>query len=297
MSSRERPTFTGPNRTGEQQLSFQDKIVRRDLHVARVEEITPRYRRIVLTGEVLANGYPFVHFACNDHVKVYFPDPETGQVVAYHEVGDDEWEVDKETGEPIRRDYTPRAWDPETRELTLDFVVHEHGIAGVWARDARPGDPLVVMGPRANWLLPENYSHYLAVGDETALPAISRLIEEAPQGTQVTALIEIADVAEEQSLTPAAGVSLDLRWVHRDTAPVGDGHVRGLEITVRAVELPEDPGDLYVFAAGEAGAMKPIRRYLRHEVGLPKRQLSVDGYWKAGMADHDHHTNDFDDED
>src|SRR5699024_7299942 len=73
MTRRERSAFTGPNRTGEQRLSFQPKLVRRDLTVARVEDITPRYRRIVLTGEVLAEGYPFVRFACNDHVKAYFP--------------------------------------------------------------------------------------------------------------------------------------------------------------------------------------------------------------------------------
>src|SRR5699024_12057923 len=82
MTRRERSAFTGPNRTGEQRLSFQPKLVRRDLTVARVEDITPRYRRIVLTGEVLAEGYPFVRFACNDHVKAYFPDPRTGHIVA-----------------------------------------------------------------------------------------------------------------------------------------------------------------------------------------------------------------------
>lgn len=296
MPRRELRTFTGPNHTGEQQLSFQPAIVRRDLTVGRAEQITQRYRRIVLTGEVLAEGFPFVHFACNDHVKVYFPDPATGQIVAYHEVGNDEWEVDSGPGEPIRRDYTPRAWDPDARELTLDFVVHEHGVAGVWARDAKPGDELVVMGPRANWLLPENYSHYLAAGDETALPAISRLIEEAPDGAQVTAVIEIADVREEQQLIPAPGVTLDLRWVPRDTAPVGDGHGSALETALRAVGLPEDLRDLYVFAAGETGAITPIRRYLRREIGLPTTQLAVDGYWKRGTADHDHHTNTFDDD-
>ncbi|HMR48075.1 MAG TPA: siderophore-interacting protein [Arachnia sp.] len=292
MTTHELPS---PNRTGEQRLSFQPKIVRRDLHVARTEEITPRYRRVVLTGDVLADGFPFVRFACNDHVKAYFPNPRTGDLVAYREVGYDEWEVDSDTAEPIHRDYTPRAFDLDARELTLDFVLHEHGVAGAWARDAKPGDVLVVMGPRANWLLPENYSHYLAAGDATALPAISRLIEEAPQGAHVTAVIEIADATEEQNLTPAAGATLDLRWVHRDTAPATPGHGSALETALRLVDLPDDLDDLFVFAAGEAGMMKPIRRWLRREVGMPKRQLAVDGYWKRGTADFDHHVVDHDD--
>src|SRR5690625_3848586 len=295
MTTRQRRTFTGPNRTGEQQLNFLPRLIRRDLAVARVEDITPKYRRIVLTGDILDEGYPLVHFACNDHVKVYFPDPEIGQIVAYRETGYDQWEVDGTAGEVYRRDYTPRAYDPVTRELTLDFVIHEHGVAGRWARDAKVGDPLVIMGPRANWLLPENYGSYLALGDETALPAISRLIEEAPAGSHVTAVIEVADDREEQYLVPADGVDLELRWVPRNSAAVDEGHLSALETAVRQVELPNDLDDLYVFAAGEAGAMKPIRRYFRRELGLPKQQLAVDGYWKRGVADHDHHTNDFSD--
>lgn len=294
MSNRKRPTFTGPNLTGEKQYAFQPKIVRRRLHVARVEQITPRYRRIVLTGDAL-EGFPFARLAI-DHVKVNFPDPVTGQIRGYREVGDDEWEPEEGESEMIFRDYTPRAFDPETRELTLDFVVHPHGVAGPWASAAKPGDPIAVNGPSTNQLLPENYGHYLAVGDETALPAISRIIEDAPAGAQVTAVIAIADRGEEQGLVPGPGVSLDLRWVHRDVAPVADGHSSALETAVRMVDLPENLDDLYAFVAGEAGDLKPIRRWLRGEVGLPPRQQDVDGYWKRGVADHDHHTDDFDDD-
>ncbi len=145
-TTRELPTFTGPNLTGEKQANFLPKIVRRHLQVARIEEITPRYRRIVLAGDAL-EGFPFVRFACNDHVKANFPDPTTGQIIGYHPVeGQEDWEKDEGEGEMIFRDYTPRAYDPEARELTLDFVIHEHGVAGLWARDAKVGDPLAVNG-------------------------------------------------------------------------------------------------------------------------------------------------------
>ncbi|WBU37591.1 siderophore-interacting protein [Homoserinibacter sp. YIM 151385] len=286
MTTRELPTFTGPNRTGELQLHFVEPLERRDLRVIRVEDVTPRYRRVVLGGEDLERGYPLPAFAPGDHVKAYFPDPATGRITAYRRTGEeDDWEIDGE-GEPIRRDYTPRAWDPEARELTLDFVLHDHGIAGRWARDARPGDPLVVIGPRANWLLPEDYASYLALGDETALPAISRILEEAPEGSRVTALIEVEDAAEEQDLGARPGDVV--HWVHRAGGRVAAGDQSRLETALRALELP-DRAQLFVFAAGEAGAMAPIRRHLRRELGIPKRQISVDGYWKRGIADFDHH--------
>lgn len=289
--ARDLPAFTPPNRTGELQLQFHDKVVRRDLTVERVEDVTPRLRRVILTGEVLADGFPFARFAPLDHLRVFFPDPDTGELVAYRETGEDEWELDG-TGDPIHRDYTVRGWDDRTSELTVEFVLHDHGLAARWARDARPGDPLVANGPSAHWFLPENYAHYLVAGDETALPMMARIIEEAPADSQVTAVVEVEDSLDEQSLGGAA--TLDLQWVHRATAAVGAGDLSPLETALRARGLPAEPDDVFVVIAGEANALKPIRRLYRHELPLPRRQLVVDGYWKRGTVSFDHHDVDFD---
>jgi len=291
--ARDLPTFTEPNRTGELQLHFFDKVIRRDLSVARVEDVTPRYRRIVFTGDILTEGFPFTRFAPLDHLRVYFPNPSTGKIVAYREVSDDEWELDG-TGDPIHRDYTVRGWDPDAQELTLDFALHEHGVAARWASNAVPGDPLVVNGPSAHWHLPENYTHYLVAGDETALPAICRIIEEAPAESHVTAVVEVTDATDEQPLQGQS--ALDLQWVHRATAPVADGHLSPLETALRSRGLPADPAQVFVVIAGEAGALKPIRRFYRAEMGLEKGQILVDGYWKRGTTSFDHHDVDFDED-
>lgn len=281
------PSFTGPNRTGETQINFLSAIGRRILQVARVEDITPRYRRVVLTGDDLDSGFPFVPFAPSDHVKLFFPNPDTGELVV-PTIAAKGWHYPEGAGEPIFRDYTVRAFDAAARELTIDFVVHDHGISGVWAREARPGQELGVLGPRGNIIFPEDYPRYVAAGDETALPAIARLVEEAPAQARVTALIEVADTGEEQPISGPS--SFDIQWVHRDSAPVGDGHLSALETALRAIDI--DPSEqVFVFAAGEANAMKPIRRYLRRELGLPKQQVDVDGYWKKGTANLDHHSN------
>ena len=286
-------TFTGPNRSGELKLHFHEKVVRRDLRVARVEDLTGRYRRITLVGDDLAGGFPFARFAPLDHVRAFFPNPETGELVAYREVADHEWVLEG-SGDPIHRDYTVRAWDPDTGELSLEFVLHEHGVAGRWARAAAPGDALVVNGPSAHWFLPENYPHYLVAGDETALPMIARIIEEAPSGCRVTAVVEVAAASDELALTGAA--ELDLHWVHRASAPLGEGHLSPLETALRECPLPDDLGSLFGVIAGETNALRPIRRYFRHELGLARKQLVVDGYWKRGVSDFDHHDVDFDED-
>lgn len=292
--ARDIPALAGPNRSGELQLHFHDRIVRRDLTVARVEDITPHYRRVVFTGDDLADGFPFARFAPLDHVRAFFPNPRTGELVAYREDADGEWVVDG-PGDPIHRDYTVRAWDPDTCELSFEFVLHEHGVAGRWARQARPGDVLVANGPSAHWFLPENYPNYLVAGDETALPMIARVIEEAPAHITVTAVVEIADEHEEQILKGDA--ALELRWVHRDIAPVGADHRSALETALRGLALPDDLTSLFVVIAGETNSLKPIRRYFRREIGLDKRQLVVDGYWKRGTVSFDHHDVDFDADD
>lgn len=292
MTKRQRPTFTGPNRTGTTQVNFIDPIGRRILEVARVDGITPRYRRITLTGDDLAGGFPFVHFAVTDHVKLFFPHPESGDLVM-PTIGAHGWAFAEGAGEPIYRDYTVRAFDAEQGELTIDFVVHDHGVAGVWARDAAVGDRIGVLGPRGNVLMPEDIDHYFIAGDETALPALARFIEEAPADSRVTAIIEVADSGEVQSLHGEAAITL--HWVHRDSFPVGEGHGSALETAVRGVAVDTNER-VFAFAAGEATMLKPIRRYLRRELGLAKERVDIDGYWKRGTANLDHHNNELSDD-
>lgn len=74
-------TWSGPNRTGRTQVNRIGAPGRRVLTVSRVEDLTPRYRRVHLQGNDLAAGFPYMHMAVNDHVKVLFPQPDTGELV------------------------------------------------------------------------------------------------------------------------------------------------------------------------------------------------------------------------
>lgn len=285
-------SFLGLNQTGQTQVHVLPQVGRRVLDVARVEQLTPHYRRITLTGPDLADGFPMREFAPTDHVKVFFPDPETGDLVL-PTITPTGLKYPAHSPAPQFRDYTVRAWDPATCELTLDFVVHEHGVGGRWAQHAQPGMTLGVLGPRGHLLFPLDYPRYIAAGDYTALPAITRFIAEAPVDAKVTAIIEIAAAPEELSLPARRGV--DVRWVHRDTTPAAEGHLSPLETAIRSLDL-HAAERVFVFVAGEATALKPIRRFLRREVGLPAEQVEVDGYWKRGVTNLDHHQPDSDDD-
>ena len=280
-------TWTGPNHTGETKVNLVDTIGRRVLTVSRVEELTPRFRRVYLVGDDLADGFPYVHMAPTDHVKVLFPQPGSSDIVIPTR-GPNGWVTEEGAPAPIFRDYTVRGWLPDTAELILEFVIHGHGVASTWAAAAKVGDKLGVMGPRGNIVFPQNYAWYLLAGDEAVLPALGRFAEELPDTARAHIIVEVEDAAERRPLTNRTDIQVT--WVLRSEQGPG-----GLEGAVRAVALP-DGDDWMVFAAGEAGSLKPIRDYFRRDLGLPRERVVVDGYWKRGLANLDHHSINLDDD-
>lgn len=247
----------------------------RDLKVESITELTSRMRRITLNGDLETFTSP----GPADHVKVFFPDPKTGEY--HYPVMTEEGMQRPEGVLLISRDYTPIP--REDGRLDLDFLIHgDDGPASYWAQRAEVGDQLVVAGPRGSRLAPQGANWYLLAGDETALPAISRWLLEVGPDVNVTIFVEVDGKEDEDYPIP---YGYPVRWLHRDGAAPGTTTL--LEDAVRKVEFPNEPGLLW--AAGEAGSLKPIRRYLRRELELDKTWQQFQGYWKKGTAEHDHH--------
>lgn len=242
-------------------LRVRHETRRRLLQVLRVEPLTPRMRRIVLGGDALDG---FASAAADDHVKLFFPPP-----------GDDR-PVFPDGG--AVRDYTPRRYDPAARELTLEFVLHGDGPASTWAARATPGRWLGVAGPRGSLLVPDDYAAYLLAGDETALPAIARRLEEMQPGARALVLVEVADAAEERRLPTAANA--EIVWLHRRRA--GPGTTRLLDEALERARLPAD--DLHAWLAGEIDAVRRLRAALVGR-GVPRADIRAAGYWRLGHPD------------
>ncbi|MFE7647288.1 siderophore-interacting protein [Streptomyces phaeoluteigriseus] len=237
--------------------------------VVRTERLTPHMQRVVLGGEGLAE---FTAATCTDHyVKLLFG-PEG---VTYPEPFDLERiraEFPREQW-PVTRTYTVRHWDPEHRELTLDFVLHgDEGIAGPWAARVQPGETVRFMGPGGAYAPDPAADWHLLAGDESALPAIAAALESLPAGAVAHAFIEVSGPEEEQKIDSEVGVV----WLHRGGRPVGERLVEA----VRALEFPE--GRLHAFVHGEATCVKELRKLLRVELQVPREDLSVSGYWRLG---------------
>jgi NADPH-dependent ferric siderophore reductase len=81
----------------------------------------------------------------------------------------------------------------------VDIVLHGAGVAADWARAAAAGDVMHVTGPKDSRAWPAADCHILA-GDETALPAIARRLEERDPQVRSPVIVEVADRDEEQPL-------------------------------------------------------------------------------------------------
>jgi NADPH-dependent ferric siderophore reductase len=223
------------------------EVRRRAVEVARVQSVGANFVAVTFSGVSLVD---FVSVSFDDHVKFMFED---------------------ESGELVRRDYTPRRFDPARRELTIEFALHGEGLASEWARRTSVGRRAVIGGPRGSMIVPLDYDWHLLVGDATALPAIHRRLEELPAEAHAIVAVQVADVADRRRLDGAARV--ELQWV---------SSADELIAAVGAMRLP--PGEGYAWGAGEVSEMGRLRRMLLDK-GQPREAMRVAAYWKRGASD------------
>ncbi|MGN6218460.1 MAG: siderophore-interacting protein [Microbacterium sp.] len=258
------------------------RFTARRAHVVSVDDVSPAMRRVRLTGPGFGD---FASSGPADHVKVFFPDPETGELVAPSALGPGEDGIARPDRPMLSRDFTPVrvARTADGVAVDLDFYLHPSpGPASAWASGAQVGDELVLVGPRGSRGAPQGAAHLLLVCDETALPSATRWAAEVPAATSVDLVAVSADGGDWVADYVAATSGRDDVRLH----PVSPGDPEAL---VRAVDAVGVDAATFVFAAGEASSLIPLRRHLKRTLALPAEQVSVNGYWKRGTAAFDHH--------
>ena len=302
--------------------------------VARVQQLCPTFRRITLAGPELRG---FGHGGADQRVKLVLPSdaarPHASLAPLVSRGADwyQHWRGLPDPARPVMRTYTVRAARPELGEVDVDVVMHGAGHGGapgpacLWAAGARPGDPLVLVGPdrpgtgRAwgcEWAPPAQARTLLLAGDETAVPAICAVLEQLAPGTRALALLEVPHEAD--VLPVAASAGAEVRWLPRQRGGQRSAHgvllaeavrsaVRGLAPAapaapdapalddvdvdssllwdVPAAPEPAGAAGLYAWLAGEAGMVKELRRHLVRDVGVPRSSVAFMGYWRAGRAE------------
>ncbi len=243
----------------------------RRVEVARVEDRSPRLRRVTFTGAEL-EGFQVDEPAAS--VRVLLPGPDSSELVIPTWNGNEFLLPDGRR--PVIRTFTPRRCDEPGRELDVEIVVHGGGAASAWATGAGEGDPAAVSGPGRGYEIDPAATGFLLAGDETALPAVGQLLEALPAGVPVAVHVEVATPEGRLDLPDHPGATVE--W-HELPAGAGPG-----DALVAAVMDAEIPDGTRVWVAGEAAAVQRIRKHLFDQRGLDRSQATVRGYWKRGRA-------------
>jgi NADPH-dependent ferric siderophore reductase len=240
------------------------------LTVVAVEQVTPSVRRVTLTGDPAAVG------ALQPTINVLVPRVDDASP-RWPTVARDGRIVWPQGSHGVSlRSYTARRQDPVTGEVDVDFVLHGDGPAAAWAAAARPGALLAVAGSGPLGFTPAPV--LLLAADETALPAVSRILGGAAPDTRGTALLEVADADEEQDLAAPPGI--ELRWLHRGGTPPGESTL--LVDGVAALDRPD--GAVFAWVAAESATVRAVRADLRGRWGLTRAEHHAIGYWRRGRA-------------
>lgn len=174
------------------------------------------------------------------------------------------------------------------RQIRLDVVLHDAGVGSTWSTTCRPGDRIAISDPahfststtQANW--------QLLVCDLTALPAALRRVNELGFDATAELHVVLTDPADEVPVNLPANVTVSWQVVpgYEDLAPA-------MASAVSRVLMPladSATGQLgsenrYVWVAGEAGASRAVRRFLRRDLGWEHDAFLACGYWQVDAAE------------
>ncbi|RNE48808.1 siderophore-interacting protein [Corynebacterium alimapuense] len=287
--------------------------------------VSPHFIRVTFAGEQLADFGPAGN-AYDLRIKLLFPNasgelPDIPAGANWYEA----WCSLPESERGPLRTFSVRELTRSAQEttLTVDFVNHlgdeDLGPAATWALHASAGDELIIIGPDLNddsgsgiEFAPTSSRQVRLFGDETAAPAIARILEDLPDDAYGEATIEVPISADILNIAAPEGVLV--RWVPRNGSEHGSRLKQALsdllgpanEATPAPVATEQSPlvwetprfsanGEPiiakqehqhrpYYWIAGESGMVICLRRQLIRGHGIDRSNVSFMGYWKHGVA-------------
>ncbi|QPE06121.1 siderophore-interacting protein [Microbacterium schleiferi] len=181
---------------------------------------------------------------------------------------------------PHVRLYTARAFRPDLHELDIEFVAHgDSSPASGWASRVKPGEPVGILDEGITYQPPSSEGWQLLVGDESALPAILAIIDRAPADLRARVFLEVPHAEDVREVPRPEGVSI--HWLPREDNEAIPGQLALRTITTASLPATNPS---YSYVAGESGLATGARRFLVNELGVPKADVTFQGYWRHGKA-------------
>ncbi|UVK40887.1 siderophore-interacting protein [Mesorhizobium sp. AR10] len=249
----------------------------REITVMSATRISPHMQRVRFAGKDLGR------FARGGlHVRLLLP--PLGRRPAWPSMGADGLLVWPSGDDAlVVRVYTIRALDAASGWLDVDFVLHpgRDTPAAAFAENALAGDVIGMIGPGGGGV--PDADNLLLVGDDTALPAIGRILEHLSPSTRAEAFIEVD--GPEDRVPLATGKNIDVTWLYRQGREAGTAGL--LPAILKERNRMALPDNLYVWAGCEFGDFREIRKIVRKEWGVARDRHLVTAYWRRGAQGED----------
>ncbi|TFF27185.1 siderophore-interacting protein [Jiella endophytica] len=234
----------------------------RTASVVSVETVTPNFLRMTLAADNVAD------FAGDQmHFRLAIPPRDRKPVWPHLDVaGRTIWPKGEDALH--RPAYTFVEVDPKSGCFSFDLYIHQGGVATEWARTARPGDVVGMMGPGGGTPPPGDF--LLMAGDETALPAIRRILEVSPAERRGHVFIELGDGEDRCEIAAPDGVRVE--WLVR-----GDG--QDVWERIAAVPFPGVGASRFVWIAAERELARKARAHFRNVHAVTLDETYISAYW------------------
>lgn len=158
--------------------------------------------------------------------------------------------------------YTTRAVAPDGTWLDVDIFEHHGGRTCGFAAEAQPGMQVGLTGPGGGGVA--TGANLLLAGDETAYPALSRIIE--------------ARASDAQGQVFLLGKKADYPMPRRDGFDLH--HLpRGEEALIRQLRDSPPPADCHIWIAARKSTIAGIRQVLIDEQDRPRALVTLAAYW------------------
>ncbi|MDF7676722.1 siderophore-interacting protein [Neisseriaceae bacterium ESL0693] len=249
----------------------------RYIHVQSWQDLSPHLRRIVFHSTELAD-YPFQ--CTGAHVKLFFPRPGQSKPVL-PQLTDRGPVWPDQADKPFSRSYTLRHYNPHQQTISIDFAMHPHqGPAARFAQQVTTGQTLAISAPGGPVPMLKPADRYIMVGDLTALPAIDAMLEDMPATASGDLFLWLPQPADLPTLPRPARLKLHPFF----------GSLNQIPMIISAVcALPAPAMEHFIWLAGEASLVMPLRQQARDVWQMPLARCYAVPYWHHGENEEHYH--------
>lgn len=247
------------------------------IQVQSWQDLSPHLRRIIFHSPELID-YPYrCHGA---HIKLFFP--LSGQNQPTLPLQTEQgliWE--NQADKPIIRSYTLRYYHTHEQTISIDFAKHAHqGPAALFAQQVSIGQTLAVSAPGGPVPMLKPAAHYIMVGDITALPAISAMLEDMHPDASGHLFLWLPEPADLPSFSLPVRFKLHSFFGDLDQIPA---------VITAVCNLPAPTTEHFIWLAGESSLVMPLRQQARDIWQLPLARCYAVPYWRHGENEERYH--------